>query len=208
MDSIDWALIKRLSVMPLVRLRALYEQAKLVTGLTGDAAELGTYRGGSVILIANALSHKRVYGFESFEGLFNLSAADKLRTGRRTRGHALGDFAITDEKERNAIRHRMRESGVCLLEGRFSITSKLVADREFCFAHFDGDTYLSAKEFIEFFCPRLVSGGRLVFDDFRWEATPGVEQALIEAFSNSNSEIIPLEHNQIVIVKNHQPHQN
>jgi O-methyltransferase len=207
-DSIDWPLIRRLSVMPLVRLRTLHEQAKLVAALPGDAAELGTYRGGSVILIANALPQKKVYGFESFEGLFNLCAIDKLRTQEGQCGHAFGDFAIIDQKQLDTIKHNMGRSGVCLVKGRFSDVSWNVADREFCFAHFDGDTYLSAKQFIEFFYPRLVSGGRLVFDDFRWKATPGVEQALFEAFGNSNSEMIPLGHNQIVIVKSPKPHQN
>jgi hypothetical protein len=35
-----------------------------------------------------------------------------------------------------------------------------------------------------------------------------IEQALIEAFGNSDSEMIPLGHNQIVIVKGHKPYQN
>jgi hypothetical protein len=194
---------RRLSLISSERLKALFEQASLVGGLPGDAAELGTYRGGSAIVIKRALPHKKVYGFESFEGLFNLSALDNLREQKGERGHALGDFAISSVWERNRIRALLARSGVSLIEGRFSDTNKNIADRQFCFAHFDGDTYQSTKEFIEFFYPRMVPGGRLVFDDFEWEATPGVEQALAEVFGNSGGVVVPLGHHQAVIVKDH-----
>jgi hypothetical protein len=48
----------------------------------------------------------------------------------------------------------------------------------FCFAFVDMDTYQSTRDAVEFFWPRLVTGGRLVFDDYGWLPCAGVKKAL------------------------------
>jgi len=174
--------VRNFSVMPRDRLLFLYEQARLAAEVPGDVAELGVYKGGSAILLTKALPTKAMHVFESFIGLMNLSNADKIRGSASDRGHAEGDFSIADETERQDVKLRLQANGICLYEGSFSEQSQRVSSRTFCFAHFDGDTYRSAREFIEFFYPRLAPYGRLVFDDFRWPATPGVERALVEYF--------------------------
>jgi len=200
-STIEWRKIVRRSAMSPDRLRSLFQQACLAINLPGDAAELGVYRGGSAMLIGTALRGKRIYAFESFQGLTNLGPNDLRRRTLDERGHAPGDFAITKETERRRIRTRLARAGVQLIEGRFPESAALVADCSFSFAHFDGDTFESATAFVRFFYPRLVRGGRMVFDDSGWPATPGVASALAEASDVIRSPIVKIGQFQALVVK-------
>lgn len=174
------------SVMPEERLLVLAEQAAEVREFRGEVAEFGVYYGGSTQLLAAVLPNKTVHAFDSFEGLANLSPEhDRIRAHSACRGHQLGDFEITDPAEIEKISARLASAGVVLHIGPFEAQKEQVASLEFCFAHFDADTYFAARMFLEFFYPRLVQGGRLLVDDFGWAATPGVRAALI-GFSSEN----------------------
>jgi O-methyltransferase len=168
------------SVMSLDRLTVLAAEAVKVESLAGDVAELGVYYGGSTLLLASVLPEKKVHAFESFEGLVNLSATyDRQRRDNSDRGHLPEDFALSPHAIEGTIQ-RLTCAGIILHHGSFTIRKAEVESNSFCFAHFDGDTYLSAEEFLEFFYPRLVSGGRILVDDYRWTATPGVTRAVDE----------------------------
>jgi len=199
MLKIDWELIERLSVMPKARLMALHKQALGVAHLSGDVAEVGVYRGGSALLLAQTLPHKRLHTFESFVGLQNLSHNDLVRRNPMERGHAAGDFAL-EATARIQTKEMLAAAGVLLYEGSFKEQQERVAGSTFCFAHFDADTYTSTREFLEFFYPRLVKGGKLMFDDVGWPATVGVEKALIEFFGAPTAYTL-LGNYQAVVVK-------
>lgn len=174
------AACSKFSVMPKRRLLALGREALSVGHLPGDIAELGCYLGGSAMLLARLLPEKKVHAFDSLSGLRNLGPQDRLRRRRGERGHAEGDFALQDAAERRRVRARLRRQGIRLHVGQFRDSKQTVETGHFCFGHFDGDTYSSAIEFIKFFLPRLTIGGKLMFDDFQWPATPGVARALEE----------------------------
>lgn len=180
-SEINWLLAERLSVMPANRLLALHEQALSVSQLSGDVAELGVYKGGSTVLLAQTLSHKYIHAFDNFAGLQNLSGHDAVRTALGERGHAHGDFGL-DAVAQARTRKVLRAARVSFYEGPFAEQQACVAEKVFCFAHFDADTYASAMEFLEFFYPRMVRGGKLMFDDVGWPATPGVEKAIFDFF--------------------------
>ena len=77
-------------------------------------------------------------------------------------------------------------------------------DKEtFCFVHSDTDTYDGTKNTIIYFKDKIISGGKIIFDDYCWDSCPGVEKALIE-FSKNDSEFIhkPMpNYNQYVLIK-------
>ncbi len=172
------AACSKFSVLPKRRLLALGREALSVGHLSGDIAELGCYLGGSAMLLARLLPEKTVHAFDSLSGLRNLGPQDRIRLHQGERGHAEGDFALQDATERRRVRARLRQQGIRLHVGQFRDSKQTVAAKHFCFGHFDGDTYRSALEFITFFLPRLTIGGKLMFDDFQWPATPGVARAL------------------------------
>ena len=60
--------------------------------------------------------------------------------------------------------------------------AKELNGRMFCFAYIDPDTYPTVRDAIEWFWPRLVQGGKLMFDDYGWEPCSGVKKAVDEKF--------------------------
>lgn len=69
-------------------------------------------------------------------------------------------------------------------------------DEKFCFVHTDTDTYDGTKNSIIYFKDKIVSGGKIMFDDYCWEHCPGVEKALAE-FKKIDTEFI---HNPMPII--------
>jgi O-methyltransferase len=147
--------------------RSLLEVAKQ----EGDIAELGVYRGGSAAGMGLLAPHKTLHLFDSFEGMRE-PEFDEL--------HKKGDFADTSEQSVRALfapDHRLE-----IHRGWFpeTVTPELL-ESEFCFVHVDGDFYETTRDAIAYFWPRLVPGGMMVFDDWEWQACPGVKRALVEA---------------------------
>lgn len=186
--------------MPLTRLRVLAAQAFSVVDIPGDVAELGCYRGGSTILLANALPDKQVHAFDTLNGLYNLGPEDRLRRSEKDRGHAVGDFALR-ASAREAVKRRLERKGIRFYQGPFSKTKRAVAGIRFSFVHFDGDTYLSARECLQFFFPRLAPGGKMLIDDYAWPATPGVAKAVDQFAKTHRSLLLQPTRYQIVVQK-------
>ena len=55
------------------------------------------------------------------------------------------------------------------------------SDRSFILVHIDLDLYDPIRDSIEFFYPRLVEGGIMVFDDYGLSQFPGTKLAVDEA---------------------------
>lgn len=161
--------IKGITLVSKDRLQRIYNLAKSRKSHEGSIAELGVYKGGVTMMLARALPHKRVYAFDTFEGIPNAQGDDV---------HANGDFSDVG----SALDMLAGEPNVIVRKGMFPEMAISVTD-SFCFAHFDGDTYLSCRDFIAYFRPRMTVGCIMVFDDYRWHKCPGVERALKEAFS-------------------------
>lgn len=149
----------------------LYGCLQAVRDLDGDIAELGVYKGGISAAMALIAPEKVLHLFDTFEGMREPTFAEP---------HGKGDFADTSEEgvrdlfdpERPPHFHR----------GWFpeTVTDEL-RQRRFCFVHVDGDFYETTRDAIDFFWPRLVSRGIMVFDDWEWVSCPGVKRALQEA---------------------------
>ncbi len=197
----EWKLFSKFSMLSEEKLLNLAKEALKVKDLPGAVAELGVYKGGSILLLAYLLPDKPVHAFESFQGLTDLTDNDKVRSHPRERGHSHGDFSINRKDARRTVISRLKAAEIILHEGLFVDKCMLVSNEKFCFAHFDADTYQSTKDFLEFFYPRMVPGGRLVIDDVAWEATPGVEHALNEFMNDKPERVEMIGINQAVIVK-------
>jgi O-methyltransferase len=136
----------------------------------GCFAEFGVMRGGSLELLAKIHPFRKVYGIDSFQGLPKGGEYDL---------HVEGDFAITDsEMERLML---TVPDNVILIGGYSPSVFERVAHEKFAFVHSDVDLYQSVKDSLDFFYPRLVHGGMMLFDDYGFETTPGAKKALDEA---------------------------
>lgn len=153
------------SLLPIENLKELRE---LCAGApAGHVAEVGVYKGGSAILfyqVAEA-NEKKTHLFDTFEGMPYKDEIDIIPEG---------SFADTSvEKVRsimpNAIFH----------VGFFPRTAPDDLN-EFSFVHIDCDQYQTCKAAIEYFWPRMVSGGVMAWDDYPF---PGIKKAIHEKFA-------------------------
>ncbi len=160
------------SVVPKVRQEFLIEQCLITRQLTGSVAEIGVYQGGTAALLADHMPQKRIHLFDTFEGM--------PPTNPKFDIHKPGDFADTSLE---AVQASLKgKDNVEFWPGLFPESAAGLTDLRFCLVHVDVDIYESTKAAIEFFWPRLVEGGIMVFDDYNAPRCPGTNKAVDEYF--------------------------
>jgi O-methyltransferase len=171
----------------------------------GLYAECGVYRGSTLLGMAHRLRARgvpgwHVIGFDSFEGFPEPARQDALPDGSYHARALKGVFADTSYAElRRKVRALRFEQDITLVKGYFETTLPAWRDKEFTVVHLDCDLYQSYVTCLEFFYPRVKTGGYIVFDEYALSATvyPGAQKAIdgflanklekIESFSESAS---------------------
>ena len=152
-------------------------------GLEGLVVECGTARGGSAIVLASAKAPERVMKVYDVFGMIppptdrdGEDVHDRYRT--IVEGRAQGVAGETYYGYRDSLYEEVEasfarlgvpvdEAHVSLVKGLFQDT--ITGDEPVALAHLDGDWYESTRTCLERIGPRVVSGGRLVIDDyFSW----------------------------------------
>lgn len=178
-DKIFGSLLKQIegySVVGRERCFILYQFVKHTIGMEGDIAEVGVYKGGTAKLIAKVAAEttKTVHLFDTFCGMPLTDITKDL--------HKEGDFSDTSLDE---VRTYLKDcNNVQFYPGLFSDTSDAVSDLQFCLVHIDVDIYKSVADCCEFFYPRMVKGGIMVFDDYGFLSCLGAKMAVDEFFAN------------------------
>lgn len=147
----------------------LNENLRSTLNLHGNIAECGVYRGGTGLLIAEAVNkyapQKKVFLLDSFEGL-----PKHLRCELDVEP---GEFA--ESVDINKVQELFSEfRNVILLKGWFQDTFPQIVKEKFCFVHLDVDYVESYRQCYEFFWPRLVKGGRIICDEYGESIYAGV----------------------------------
>ena len=156
--------LQLLSVMP----REIIDQmAEIAAGTPpfGDFAEIGVYKGGSaygLYLVAQE-QERQLWLFDTFKGI-------PERT-KEYDHHEVGDFKDGDL---NTVKKAMPEARVCV--GVFPDTIPPYLG-PLSFVHADADQYVTTKAICELLGPRMVPGGKMIFDD--WDHA-GVQRAVKE----------------------------
>jgi hypothetical protein len=121
--------------------------------ISGLYAEFGVFSGDSINYFSKKMSGKTIYGFDSFEGLFeDWTGTDAVR-GTFSRGGRMPKVM----------------PNVKLIKGWFNETLPgfLRENREQCaFLHLDADTYESTSQVLSLIGDRIVSGTILIFDEY------------------------------------------
>ncbi len=164
-------------------------------GVEGAVIEAGTALGGSAIVLAAAKSPERpMKVYDVFGTIPPPSERDGADVHRRyatiAAGEAKGPGGETYYGYRDDLYHEVADSfarhgvavgehNVELVRGLFEDTIRL--DEPVAFAHLDGDWYESTMTCLTRIAPLLVSGGRIVLDDyFKWS---GCRRAVDEYFA-------------------------
>lgn len=159
----------------------------LSKNLEGDVVECGVWRGHSAHMIASILEKSGFYNefliFDSFRGLSDVGSFD---TNERFQP---SEKQINAQREAlSSLEHIVRAnlSEFDFIEyyaGWIPTRFPEVADRQFILVHLDVDLYEPYRDSIDFFYPRLVGGGAMVFDDYGLTQFPGAKTAVDEAMA-------------------------
>jgi hypothetical protein len=137
--------------------------------LPGDVLEFGVYRGKTITQIAGFLSDRRIWGFDSFEGLpedwHMTKNTDNIKFPK-------GAFEVD--------RLPRVPDGVTLIKGWFNETIPVWKqdnpDSKISMLHVDCDLYSSTKEVLTQLNSHIVPGTVIVFDDmYLWKNPQGYE---------------------------------
>ena len=175
-----YAQMKDRTLVTIDRCFMVYQWAKYASAKEGDFAEVGVFKGGTAYLTANTVPQKKFYLFDTFLGM--------PETHPEFDFHKKGEFAQTSIDSVKEFLKPCRN--IEFRQGFFPQTTKGLEDKKFSFVHIDVDIYQSVKDGLEFFYPRLVPGGVMIFDDYQWKDCPGVEKAINEFLKNKKEKTV------------------
>lgn len=136
----------------------------------GGILEVGVWRGGTGLLIAQAMQHfgadGMLYLADTFSGVVKAGVRDDHYVGGE---HA--DVSHSDVVELFAARTKVP---VEILVGMFPEDTGGRIEGSLRLVHVDVDVYEGAKDVVEWCYDRLVPGGIVVFDDYGFSFTSGV----------------------------------
>lgn len=150
-----------------------------------DAAECGVWKGHSAYMLSKIFVENNFSGtfhiFDSFEGgLSNKVEKDKNLLRNMTDGEVKNEKEIFSSHENQVAKVLSDFSFIKLYAGWIPARFPEVSDKEFSFVHIDVDLYEPTLNSLEFFWPRLASGGFIVVDDYGSSQFPGATTATNE----------------------------
>ncbi len=171
----------------------LNQLLKLALPLAGDMAECGAYKGMSAYLMCQALQStgRLVHLFDSFEGLPAPSKWD-------------GDYWTSGALRipESTLRETLKEfDNYRVYAGWIPERFAEAQERHFCFIHIDVDLYQPTLDSLEFFYPRMCTGGIILMDDYGFTTCPGAKRAADGFFTDKTEPIIMLTTGQALVIK-------
>ncbi|MBQ9018125.1 class I SAM-dependent methyltransferase [Candidatus Saccharibacteria bacterium] len=155
----------------------ILEVARECLARPGDFVEMGCYKGDTALLVAGILpGDKRLYIYDSFEGLPEKSVEDVSALGEDFKG---GELSVTKRE----VKERFLRAGLrvpVIKKAWFSdLTDEDMPDR-IAFSFLDGDFYESIRDSLKLVGPRMVGGSVMIIHDYNNLALPGVKRAVDE----------------------------
>jgi O-methyltransferase len=151
-----------------------------VLHLEGDIVECGSSRCGASAIMADLLRRKgvrkQIYAMDSYEG-FDRAELRKERAAGLTRVSERAFTSTSLDYVRNKMRALRVNHIVVPIKGYFQDTLPRLSGT-FCFGLIDCDLRDSLVYSADAIWPRLVRGGRLVFDDYTSRDFRGARQGI------------------------------
>lgn len=158
----------------------LWQQARLLRNHGGAFAEVGAFKGDSAEIVCRAKGERRFYVFEAFAGLPSPSEGVDARFRK-------GLFVSEQEQLRKRLQ---RYPNTTIVAGYFPETAACASQESFSCVHLDLDLYQPTLAALQFFYPRMLSGGRIIVHDY--SQCEGVWKAVDEFFSDKPEEVEPM----------------
>jgi hypothetical protein len=167
----------------------LYSIARAQAKFDGAFAEVGVFRGASAKLMCEVKGDKPLHLFDTFEGLPPAKPVDR-------HVHRVGQYKADIESVKAYLE---QYNNVHFHKGLFPDSAQSVPEQTYALAHFDVDLHESTVACLEYFYPRMVSGGILVSHDYDWAS--GVRKAYDDFFADKREEIIEMPTTQCMVFK-------
>lgn len=154
--------------------------------LTGSAAELGVFQGKFARYINRYLPEKELYLFDTFEGFNEKDIKTEVEN----------DFSEGTQNFKNTSIERvltqMPYKDKCIIKkGYFPDSAKDIND-QFCFVSLDADLFDPIYAGLQFFYPKLVSGGYIMVHDFNNDQYIGAKQAVYKFCEEEKIPFFPI----------------
>jgi len=178
-----------------LRQRHLIGLLRSTTGVPGDVAECGCFRGMSSHLICSFLRMEDArfdgtgyHVFDSFQGLSDPTDDDAIPPGwSNEEGLRMmtqrGSFAAPLAEVQDNLR---AFPGIRFHAGWIPLTFRDQPERSYRFVHVDVDLFDPTLDAFAYFYPRLAPGGIVITDDYSW---PGARQAVHEYAADHGLEV-------------------
>ena len=180
-DTCSYDLVRR--DMIILLLRTIIENK-----IKGEIAELGVYKGETAKLIHHYCPDRTLNLFDTFEGFSEKDVSkenDQIRNSE-----SVNNFKDTSVD--SILRFiDPQNSNVKVYQGYFPETvNKKLEQSIFSFVHLDADLFEPTKNGLEFFYPRVSSGGIILIHDYN--AWPGCRKAVDEFFCLKKEFPVPM----------------
>jgi hypothetical protein len=173
------------------RLANLWQLSRLANP-RGHILEVGAYRGGSALHLANACPDRAIYVCDSFRGFRSLDPA---------LDHAFQPDMFRDTSKEHVERlfHRHGRPAT-IVAGYFPESCADLPLAPLSFVHLDLDTHEATRAALEFLAPRMIDRSLMVLDDF-CRTADGVNRALAEFLDRATDwALFPLFPSQALLV--------
>lgn len=161
----------------------IIELAREKLACQGDFVELGCYKGDTSLLLAEVLkgSFKRLWIYDSFEGLPEKSQEDKSALGVLFKK---GELLVTKRE----VKERFLRAGLpvpVIKKAWFSDLTREDLPETIALAFLDGDFYESIRDSLKLVDGKMGAGAVLIVHDYKNPALPGVAKA-VDEWAKSN----------------------
>jgi O-methyltransferase len=193
--NLNYDLISHYTLNPKSRLYTLYDMSKRYLKPDTSFIEVGCWKGGATGLVILSNKNKNIdyYACDTFSGVVNTSDKDSFFKGK--------EYDDTNTNNINEIEGIVGEK-IQTVQGIFPNSMKEVKlDKPVSFAHIDVDTYVSAKESLEFISANTIQGALVILDDFGGWFTDGVTKLGNELKSDKRYFVVPNHLGQLLIYK-------
>ena len=169
------------------------------SGVEGDFAELGVYKGESAQMLHLMAPDRNLHLFDTFEGF---TGTDLLTEKGEAATYSSKNFADT------SINKVLKKIGgnpakLHIHAGYFPASANGLIDTKYALVNMDADLYNPTRAGLEYFYPRLAPGGIIFIHDYnhKWE---GLVNAVDEFAGNipESPVILPDFDSTVMIVKN------
>lgn len=185
-----------------IRSATLHRMAKRVSegNIPGDIAELGVFRGNIAWQLNALFPDRQLLLFDTFEGFSRKDI--QIETDGQYSKVSEKTFSDTSVEY---VRNRLPfPQNALFYPGYFPETTKDIPERSFAFISLDADLYAPIRAGLEYFYPRLSSGGMILLHDYNNTQFRGCREA-VRQYEEENQALllVPLSdlHGTAVIIK-------